>query len=109
MSIIQIKSEEFEPLIAQHPLVFLDFWAQWCSPCLAFSKVYEAVSADYPDIVFAKLNVEESPELSASMEVRSIPHLLIIKNSIVIYSESGSMPATRLRELAEQAIQVDVS
>ncbi len=109
MSVIQIKSEDFEPLVTEHSLVFLDFWAPWCAPCLAFSKVYEAVSETYPDIVFAKLNVEESPELSTSLEVRSIPHLLIIKKSMIIYSESGSMPSARLKELAEKAIQVDVS
>lgn len=109
MSVIHsLTSETFEDCIQKHPLVFLDFWAHWCAPCLAFAKVYEEVAAKYPDIFFAKLNIEESPALPDSLEIRSIPHLLIIKNGIVIYSESGSMPASRLAELVEQALAVEV-
>lgn len=109
MNLIQIKSEQFDELVSQHKLIFIDFWAPWCAPCLAFAKVYEGVALDYPQITFAKLNVEDSPKLGDELSIRSIPHLLIIKEGVVIYSESGSMPASRLRELAEQAIQADVS
>ena len=108
MTILAIHSEDFESCIQANELVFLDFWAPWCAPCLAFAKVYESVATDYPTIVFTKLNIEESPELSDSLEIRTIPHLLIIKKGIVIYSESGSMPASRLRELADQALVADL-
>lgn len=104
MSISNICSEEFETFIQAHELIFLDFWAPWCAPCLAFAKVYEEVAKKYPAIVFAKLNIEESPALSDSLEIRTIPHLLIIKKGVVIYSESGSMPVSRLCELADQAL-----
>ena len=103
MNLVNIKSEQFESLIAQNQIMFLDFWAPWCAPCVAFAKVYESVATLYPDILFAKLNMDESPALAESLEIRSIPHLLVIKNSVVIYSESGSMPVSRLKELVEQA------
>jgi thioredoxin 1 len=106
MSVIAIQSDAFEPLIAQHALVFLDFWAPWCAPCMAFSKVYKDIAARYPDVVFAQLNIEESPELADSLEIRSIPYLMVIKQGIAIYAESGSMPASRLQELVDQALTV---
>lgn len=106
MNLIEIKSDAFDTLIEENPLVFIDFWAPWCAPCLSFAKIYEAIAASYPNIIFAKINVEDSPELSQALEIRSIPHLLIIKDKVIIYSESGSMPKARLSELVEQAIHV---
>ena len=108
MSVVAIQSEEFETCIATHDLVFLDFWAPWCAPCLAFSKVYHEVAQSYPSLLFAEMNIEESPDLADSLSIRSIPYLMVFKHQIAIYAESGSMPASRLRELVEQARIVEV-
>lgn len=108
MSCPAITSTQFESLIDDNELVFVDFWAAWCAPCKQFSQVYEQVSEQFPSIVFAKVNIEEQLDLAEIFEVRSIPHLMIFKKGIVIYSDAGSMSATRLKELAQQAIDVDV-
>jgi thioredoxin 1 len=108
MNVIAIQSEAFEALIAEHELVFLDFWAPWCAPCVSFSKVYHETAQCYPNVVFAQINIEESPELADSLEIRSIPYLMVIKQGVVIYAESGSMPKSRLDELIEQALVVEV-
>ncbi|KGP64459.1 thioredoxin [Legionella norrlandica] len=104
-----ITSAEFESLINNNEIVFIDFWAEWCAPCKQFSKVYEQVSDQFPAIIFAKINIEEQQELADFFEIRSIPHLMVFKDSIVIYSDAGSMPESTLKELAQQALDADVS
>jgi thioredoxin 1 len=104
-----LKPNEFEVLINDNELVFIDFWAAWCAPCKQFSKVYDQVSAQFPDIVFAKVNIEEQKELAELFEIRSIPHLMVFKKGIVIYSDAGSMPESALKELVQQALDADVS
>lgn len=104
-----LTSSEFESIINENELVFIDFWAEWCAPCKQFSKVYEQVSDQFPGIVFAKVNIEEQQDLADFFEIRSIPHLMVFKDSIVIYSDAGSMPESTLKELAQQALDADVS
>ncbi len=104
-----LVSTEFESLINENELVFIDFWAEWCAPCKQFSKVYEEVSDQFPGIIFAKVNIEEQQELADFFEIRSIPHLMVFKEGIVIYSDAGSMPESTLKELAQQALDADVS
>lgn len=104
-----IKGAEFEATIANHPLVFVDFWATWCAPCRQFGSIYEQVAAKNPDVLFAKINIEEEQELAETFNIRSIPHLMVIKQGIVIYSEAGSMPESALTELLQQALAADVS
>ncbi len=104
-----ITTEQFESLIQDNEIVLIDFWASWCAPCKQFAHVYEKVAAFYEKVVFAKVNIEEEQELAETFQIRSIPHLMVLKQSIVIYSEAGSMPESTLKELVQQALDADVS
>lgn len=104
-----VTHDEFESLIDENEIVFIDFWADWCAPCKQFSVIYEQVSEQFPKIKFAKINIEVQQALADFFEIRSIPHLMVFKKGIVIYSNTGSMPASTLKELVEQAVEADVS
>ena len=104
-----VNSEQFEALIRDNDVVFIDFWAVWCAPCKQFAVVYEKVAGLYDNVVFAKINIEEETDLAETFQIRSIPHLMVFKQGIVIYSEAGSMPESTLKELVQQAVDVDVS
>jgi thioredoxin 1 len=104
-----IKASEFEAFINTHDIVFVDFWATWCAPCRQFGVVYEKVAAQYPTVTFSKVNIEEEQALAEIFHIRSIPHLMVFKQGIAIYSEAGSMPESTLKELVQQAIDADVT
>jgi thioredoxin 1 len=109
-SVVQaITGNRFESLIEQNDVVFVDFWASWCAPCKQFAKVYEQVAALNPQVTFAAINIENESDLAETFNIRSIPHLMVFKQGIAIYSESGSMPESTLKELVEQALEADVS
>ena len=101
--------DQFEALIRDNEIVFIDFWATWCAPCKQFSQVYEKVAGSHEGVVFAKIDIEKEQELADTFQIRSIPHLMVFKQGIVIYSEAGSMPESTLQELVQQAITADVS
>ena len=104
-----VNGEQFEAVIRDNEIVIIDFWASWCAPCKQFAQVYERVAAQYEHILFAKINIEEESELAEVFHIRSIPHLIVFKQGIVIYSEAGSMPESTLKELVQQALDADVS
>lgn len=109
LAVKSFSGSEFEALINENGLVFVDFWAPWCAPCRQFGDTYEKVANNYRDIVFAKINIEDEPELAEAFHIRSVPHLMVLKLGIVIYSESGSIPESTLVELIQQARDADVS
>lgn len=109
MPIYTLESDEFEKTINSNELVFIDFWAAWCAPCKQFALVYEKVAEQNPAIHFTKIDIAEEKELADTLQIRSIPHLMIFKQGILIYSEAGSMPESMLKDLVQQAIKADVS
>lgn len=109
MSLVEMTHENFDKIVDNNSIVFVDFWAEWCAPCKAFTKIYQEVAKQYSDCVFAQVNIETEQRLADDFNVRSIPHLLVLKDKIAVFSESGSMPKTSLEELVEQAKKLDLS
>ena len=109
MFVENLLVEQFEDMIKTNDIVFIDFWADPCAPCKTFSTTYEKVASQYKDIIFAKHKIEEDKSLSDAFHIQSVPHLVVFKQGIAIYSESGSVPESILKELVQQAIDVDVT
>ena len=108
MATRNVTQADFSDLIHQNPFVMVDFWAPWCGPCRAFAPIYEQISAQHPDVVFAKVNTEEEQALAGAFQVRSIPTLMIFRDQILIYSQPGSLPASALEELLGKAKALDM-
>lgn len=94
-----VNPADLEMVILENEIVFLDFWAPWCVPCKSFGIIYDKVANDFPDIAFLSLNLEEFPEAQEPFGILSIPHLIVFKQGMVVFSESGSMSESGLREL----------
>lgn len=108
MSLEILTKQNFDDIVANNDIVLIDFWAQWCQPCLAFAEIYEKCAVQHDDVVFGKVNVEEETELAADFQIRSIPQLLVIRQSVVVYAESGTLPESALNDLIVQAKGLDM-
>ena len=109
MAVIELTQDNFEQTIKDHDFVIVDFWAPWCGPCRSFAPVYDKVSADFADIVFAKVNTEEEREIAGHFQIRSIPTLMIFREQIIIYSQAGALPEGSFRQLVSKAAELDMA
>jgi thioredoxin len=63
-------------------LVIIDFSATWCGPCRMIGPVFHAMAdeAEYANVHFVKVDVDESPELSEKYKVEAMPTFVFLKN-----------------------------
>lgn len=108
MSSVEITADNFNDTIASNDIVFLDFWAEWCGPCRGFAPVYESAAAANPDIVFGKIDTEAQQELAATFQIRSIPTIAVIRDNIMVFRESGALPAAGLQQVIEGVRSLDM-
>lgn len=88
--------------------VIVDFWAPWCGPCLQFAPTFKEASEKIEGVTFAKVNTEEEQSLGAHFGIRSIPTLMIFRETIGIFSQPGSMTAKDLEDLLSKAKSIDM-
>lgn len=109
MSVLDLSHATFDDTIQGHDCVIVDFWAPWCGPCRSFSPIFEKVSEKHPDVIFAKVNIDEEPELASDFNIRSIPSLMIFKREFAIFSQAGIQSEAGLDQLIIDAKKIDIN
>jgi thioredoxin 2 len=94
----EVSGEMFERHLTKGDLpVLVDLWAPWCGPCRQMAPQFTAAAGQLePQVRLVKLNVDEEPDISARLGVRSIPTLMLLKGGQVLARQSGLMTADQI-------------
>ena len=108
MAVEEMTAQSFEETITEKGIVIIDFWAPWCGPCRSFAPIFDKVSDNHTDIVFAKVNTEEEQDLAANFQIRSIPTLMIFREQVILYAEAGMLSEPQLEQVIAKVRELDM-
>ena len=108
MAYIDLTKESFDETLDNNEIVIIDFWAEWCGPCLQFAPIFEKVAENYPDITFGKVNTEEQQALAQKYNVHSIPTLMVVRDGIILLNSGGSLPEDKFGDLIAHVKGLDM-
>ena len=102
MHVYDVNEADFPTAVIERSTqtpVLVDFWAQWCSPCLVLGPVLEAViEAENGRVVLAKLEIDDNMRLAGHYRVRGFPTVIAFANKQEVARFSSAKPKRWIRE-----------
>jgi len=104
--VITLNASNFEKVLNDAELpVLVDFWAEWCMPCRIMAPILEELAREYAGkAVFAKLNVDENPEIVSRYQVTSIPLFIIFKKGQPVERIVGAVGRGPLEDILRRCL-----
>ena len=108
MATVDLTTTTFNEALDKNDIVIVDFWAEWCGPCKQFGPIFESVSEQYDDVLFAKVNTEEQQALAQQYNVHSIPTIMVVRDGIILLNQAGMLPEDKFGDLITHVKGLDM-
>jgi thioredoxin 1 len=100
--IIDLNNSNFEQTISAENLTLVDFWAEWCGPCKSMHPIFESLAKQYPNVKFARVNVDQNQNISMKFAVQSIPTFIMFKSGKIIDKMMGAVGAPGIHMICKK-------
>ena len=100
--IIDLNNSNFEQIISSENLTLVDFWAEWCGPCKSMHPIFESLAKQYPNVKFARVNVDQNQNISMKFAVQSIPTFIMFKSGKIIDKMMGAVGAPGIHMICKK-------
>jgi putative thioredoxin len=108
--VIDVTDESFNTEVVTRSRtvpVIMDLWAEWCGPCKQLGPILERLATEANGaFVLARVDVDANPQLSAALQVQSIPMVVAVVAGQVVDGFLGAMPEQQVRQWLGQVMQV---
>jgi putative thioredoxin len=108
--VIDVTEETFNTDVVERSRttpVIIDLWAEWCGPCKQLSPVLEKLATEAAgQWILAKVDVDANPQLSAALQVQSIPMVVAVLGGQLVDGFLGAMPESQVKQWIDQVLAV---
>jgi thioredoxin 1 len=94
-----VTADKVKELQSQGNKVLVDYWAKWCGPCKSLIPRLESFEAQYPNVKFVKVDVDENMDASLDLGIRSVPTVMIFDGEKLVNRSQGVQPESFYKDI----------
>ena len=100
--LIEVNDSNFKEKVldkSKETPIVVDFWAEWCMPCLMLSPILNSLTEEYKGrFILAKANIDDVKVVAERYKIQGIPAIKMFKNGKIIDEFIGAIPEHSIRE-----------
>lgn len=95
----------FQQILRDPKPVLIDFYAEWCGPCKMMPPILKELKEKMGDTLrIIKIDVDKNPQIASHYQVRGVPTLVLMKEGVVAWKQSGVMDANALQKTIQNQL-----
>lgn len=99
MPIYNVTKESFEKIKESGKKTLIDFYADWCGPCKMVAPILHEIEEEMPELVIAKINVDDVTDVAIAYGIQSIPTLLVMEKGEITNKAVGFRSKEQILDL----------
>jgi thioredoxin 1 len=100
-NIIELNKHNWKEILESDKIVLVDFYAEWCPPCLKIEPILEEIAKEYENIKVCRFNVDESREIAEEYYIHILPTLAIFRNGEIVSGIEGLANKNTIKRMIE--------
>ena len=112
-NVVDINEDQFVDEVIEKSKtipVIVDFWAPWCEPCKQLTPTIEKlVNQKNGNVILAKMNIDESPEVAQQLKIQSIPAVMAFSDGQPVDGFIGVQPEKNISDFVNKITALNKS
>jgi thioredoxin 1 len=94
-----VTSQQLEEMKSNGDKLLIDFFAEWCGPCLMLMPRLESFESQFPNVKFVKIDIDKNREYVMELGVRSVPTIMVYDGSKIVDTSIGVKPDSHYKDI----------